>query len=86
MMNRCKTTVLLTCLNILMMALGTASGKAGMVVASFMACAANLFIHWFPDRLVLFRHEAQESTTSDNPFYKKSITIKRKAFFRELFA
>ncbi|MRR34770.1 protease HtpX, partial [bacterium] len=54
MMNRLKTTLLLTLLTLLMVAMGSAiGGQSGMVFAFLMACAMNFFSYWFSDKIVL---------------------------------
>ena len=60
MHNKIKTTLLLACLTLLMVAVGQAIGaKAGMVFAFFMACSMNLFCYWFSDRVVsIFKGQA----------------------------
>ncbi len=69
-MNTLKTTLLLTCLTLLMVAMGTAiGGKSGMVLAFFMACAMNVFSYWFSDKIVLKMYGAQEITEMENPAF-----------------
>lgn len=69
-MNTLKTTLLLTCLTLLMVAMGTAiGGKSGMVFAFFMACAMNVFSYWFSDKIVLKMYGAQEITEMENPAF-----------------
>ncbi|WP_243372453.1 zinc metalloprotease HtpX [Geotalea sp. SG265] len=69
-MNRLKTTLLLTCLTLLMVAMGSAiGGRSGMVFAFFMACAMNVFSYWFSDKIVLRMYGAQEITEMDNPTF-----------------
>lgn len=69
-MNRLKTTVLLTCLTLLMVAMGSAiGGRSGMVFAFFMACAMNVFSYWFSDKIVLRMYGAQEITEMENPAF-----------------
>ncbi|AJE03971.1 protease HtpX [Geobacter pickeringii] len=71
MMNRLKTTLLLTLLTLLMVAMGSAiGGRSGMVYAFFMACAMNFFSYWFSDKIVLSMYGAREITEAENPqFY-----------------
>jgi heat shock protein HtpX len=70
LMNRLKTTLLLTCLTLLMVAMGNAiGGKAGMVFAFFMACAMNFFSYWFSDKIVLRLYGAREITENDHPAF-----------------
>lgn len=69
-MNRLKTTLLLTCLTLLMVAMGSIiGGKTGMVVAFLMACAMNFFSYWFSDKIVLKMYGAQEITELENPAF-----------------
>ncbi|WP_179944525.1 zinc metalloprotease HtpX [Geobacter pickeringii] len=70
-MNRLKTTLLLTLLTLLMVAMGSAiGGRSGMVYAFFMACAMNFFSYWFSDKIVLSMYGAREITEAENPqFY-----------------
>ena len=69
-MNRLKTTLLLTCLTLLMVAMGSAiGGRNGMVFAFFMACAMNVFSYWFSDKIVLRMYGAQEITEQENPAF-----------------
>ncbi len=70
MMNRFKTTMLLTLLTLLMVAMGSAiGGKSGMVFAFFMACAMNFFSYWFSDKIVLKMYGAREITEAENPAF-----------------
>ncbi len=70
MMNRFKTTLLLTLLTLLMVAMGSAiGGKSGMVFAFFMACAMNFFSYWFSDKIVLKMYGAREITEAENPAF-----------------
>jgi heat shock protein HtpX len=81
MINRLKTTLLLTCLTLLMVAMGSAlGGKAGMVLAFFMACAMNLFSYWFSDKIVLRLYGAREITEEGNPsFYNMVMRLAAQA-------
>ena len=70
MMNRFKTTLLLTCLTLLMVAMGSSiGGKPGMVFAFFMAFAVNFFSYWFSDKIVLRLYGAREITENDHPAF-----------------
>ncbi|TLM99412.1 zinc metalloprotease HtpX, partial [bacterium] len=61
---------LLTCLTLLMVAMGSAiGGKSGMVFAFFMACAMNFFSYWFSDKIVLRMYGAREIGESDHPAF-----------------
>lgn len=70
-MNRLKTTLLLSLLTILMVAMGSAiGGKSGMVFAFIMALGMNVFSYWFSDKIVLKMYRAQEIGEHDHPgFY-----------------
>jgi heat shock protein HtpX len=69
-MNRLKTTVLLTVLTLLMVAMGNAiGGRGGMMFAFLMACGMNIFSYWFSDKIVLKMYDAQEITEAENPTF-----------------
>ena len=70
-MNRLKTTFLLTCLTLLLVAMGSAiGGQSGMIFAFFMAAAMNFFSYWYSDKIVLKMYNAQEVGEADHPqFY-----------------
>jgi len=52
MINRLKTTLLLSLLTVLMVLMGSAiGGQSGMVIAFLMALAMNFFPTGFPTRL-----------------------------------
>ncbi|UFS70998.1 zinc metalloprotease HtpX [Geomonas sp. RF6] len=69
-MNRLKTTLLLTLLTLLMVAMGNAlGGKTGMVFAFAMACATNFFSYWFSDKIVLRMYGAQEVGEHEHPAF-----------------
>lgn len=70
-MNRLKTTFLLTCLTLLLVAMGSAiGGQGGMVIAFGMAAAMNFFSYWYSDKIVLKMYNAQEVGEADHPqFY-----------------
>lgn len=70
MHNKFKTTLFLTCLTLLMIAVGQAiGGKTGMGFAFLLACGVNLFSYWFSDRIVLSMYKAQEVNASDQPAF-----------------
>jgi len=70
MMNRFKTTLLLTCLTLLMVAMGSAiGGSTGMVFAFLMACVMNFFSYWFSDKIVLKMYGAREVGEADHPAF-----------------
>lgn len=69
-MNRFKTTLLLTCLTLLMVAMGSAiGGRNGMVTAFVLACGMNFFSYWFSDRIVLSMYGAREVTEHENAYF-----------------
>lgn len=74
MMNQLKTTLLLTCLTLLMVAMGSAiGGKSGMMLAFLMACAMNFFSYWFSDKIVLAMYRAKEISESDDPAFYSMV-------------
>jgi len=74
MINTFKTTLLLTLLTLLMIAMGGAiGGKTGMAFAFFMAAAMNFFSYWFSDRIVLRMYGAQEVSAGDYPLFHGMI-------------
>lgn len=53
-MNMLKITFLLTCLTLLLVAMGSAiGGQSGMVIAFAIACAMNFFSYWYSDKIIL---------------------------------
>lgn len=74
MLNRFKTTLLLTCLTLLMVAMGSAiGGTSGMVFAFVMACAMNFFSYWFSDKIVLKIYGAREVGETDHPAFHAMV-------------
>jgi len=74
MMNHFKTTLLLTCLTLLMVAMGSAiGGSTGMVFAFLMACAMNFFSYWFSDKIVLKMYGAREVSEADHPAFHAMV-------------
>src|SRR5512138_1261892 len=70
MMNRLKTTLLLSLLTILMVAMGSAiGGRSGMVFAFVMALGMNFFSYWFSDKIVLKMYGAQEIGEHEHPVF-----------------
>lgn len=70
MLNRFKTTLLLTLLTLLMVAIGGAmGGKTGMVAAFAVAAVMNFFSYWFSDRIVLAMYGAREIAAGDSPYF-----------------
>lgn len=70
MMNRFKTTLLLSLLTVLLVFMGGAlGGQGGMIIAFGMALIMNFGSYWFSDKIVLRMYNAQEVTRSDNPAF-----------------
>ena len=70
MNNIFKTTLLLSLLTILLVAMGGAvGGKGGMMVAFLIAAAMNFGSYWFSDKIVLKMYNAQEITHKVNPSF-----------------
>jgi len=68
MMNRAKTLMLLAALTALLLWIGQAIGRQGvLVIALFFAAAMNLGAWWFSDSIVLRMHGAQELTPAEAP-------------------
>ena len=70
-MNRIKTTFLLTCLTLLLIAMGGAiGGQGGVVIAFVIAGAMNFFSYWYSDKIVLKMYRAKEVSENESPeFY-----------------
>ncbi|WP_336962078.1 zinc metalloprotease HtpX [Sphingobium aquiterrae] len=67
-MNGLKTTLLLSALTALFMALGyTLGGSGGAVIALLVAAGMNLFTFWNADRIVLAMHNAREVDANSAP-------------------
>jgi heat shock protein HtpX len=67
-MNRLKTAFFLTCLTLLMVAMGSAiGGKSGAIIASVLAGAMNFFTCWYSDRIVLGMYGVREVTEAEAP-------------------
>ncbi len=70
MMNRFKTTLLLTLLTMLLVFMGGAlGGKGGMMIAFVMAAVMNFGSYWFSDKIVLKMYNAQEITREIHPSF-----------------
>lgn len=70
MMNRFKTTILLSLLSILLVFMGGAiGGQGGMLVAFCMAAVMNFGSYWFSDKIVLRMYNAQEISREAHPFF-----------------
>jgi len=70
MLNRLKTTLLLSLLTVLMVLMGSAiGGQAGMFFAFALALAMNFFSYWFSDKIVLKMYGAREVGEHDHPAF-----------------
>lgn len=70
MMNRFKTTLLLTLLTMLLVFMGGAlGGKGGMMIAFCMAAVMNFGSYWFSDQIVLRMYNAQEISRQAHPSF-----------------
>jgi heat shock protein HtpX len=80
-MNMLKITFLLTCLTLLLVAMGTAiGGQSGMVIAFAIACAMNFFSYWYSDKIILKMYKAREVSAVDYPeFYGMVQRLARQA-------
>ncbi len=69
-MNTLKTTFLLTCLTLLMVAMGNAiGGQAGMLIAFVIAGGMNFFSYWYSDKIVLKMYKAREVSETESPAF-----------------
>jgi heat shock protein HtpX len=67
-MNTLKTTFFLTCLTLLLVAMGSAiGGKGGAVIAFAIAGAMNFFTYWYSDKIVLKMYGAREVDEAEQP-------------------
>jgi heat shock protein HtpX len=80
-MNMLKITFLLTCLTLLLVAMGTAiGGQSGMVIAFAIACGMNFFSYWYSDKIILKMYKAREVSAADHPeFYGMVQRLARQA-------
>ena len=80
-MNMLKITFLLTCLTLLLVAMGSAiGGQSGMVIAFAIACAMNFFSYWYSDKIILRMYKAREVSAADYPvFYGMVQRLARQA-------
>jgi heat shock protein HtpX len=70
MMNRFKTTLLLSLLTMLLVFMGAAiGGQGGMIIAFCMAAVMNFGSYWFSDKIVLRMYNAQEITREVHPTF-----------------
>ena len=69
-MNLLKITFLLTCLTLLLVAMGSAiGGQSGMLIAFGLACAMNFFSYWYSDKIILKMYKAREVSETENPAF-----------------
>ncbi len=69
-MNTLKTTFLLTCLTLLMIAMGNAiGGQSGMIIAFVLAGGMNFFSYWYSDKIVLKMYKAKEVSETESPAF-----------------
>ena len=80
-MNTLKTTFLLTCLTLLLVAMGSAiGGQSGMIIAFLIAGGMNFFSYWYSDKIVLKMYKAREVSESENSsFYNMVRRLARQA-------
>ena len=68
MINRLKTTLLLSLLTVLMVLMGNAiGGQTGMILAFLIALAMNFASYWYSDKIVLKMYAAREVGEHDQP-------------------
>jgi heat shock protein HtpX len=74
MINKLKTTLLLSLLTVLMVLMGNAiGGQSGMVIAFLIALGMNFFSYWYSDKIVLKMYGAKEIGENDNPAFYSMI-------------
>ena len=70
LINRFKTTLLLSLLSIMLVIMGGAiGGQSGMLVAFCLAAVMNFGSYWFSDKIVLRMYNAQEISRESHPFF-----------------
>jgi len=63
-----KTTFLLTCLTLILIAMGNmVGGRSGMMIAFIMAGGINFFSYWYSDKIVLKMYRAREVSEAESP-------------------
>jgi heat shock protein HtpX len=73
-MNTLKTTFLLTCLTLMLVAMGSAiGGQSGMIIAFLIAGGMNFFSYWYSDKIVLKMYKAREVSESENPAFYNMV-------------
>lgn len=80
-MNTLKITFFLTCLTLLMVAMGNAiGGQGGMVIALLLAGGMNFFSYWYSDKIVLKMYKAKEVSENESPaFYRMVKALSERA-------
>lgn len=69
-MNMLKITFFLTCLTLLLVAMGSAiGGQSGMLIAFALACGMNFFSYWYSDKIILKMYKAREVSEAENPAF-----------------
>jgi heat shock protein HtpX len=73
-MNTLKITFFLTCLTLLMVAMGNAiGGQGGMVIALLLAGGMNFFSYWYSDKIVLKMYKAKEVSETESPTFYRMV-------------
>ncbi|MDY0267452.1 zinc metalloprotease HtpX [Trichloromonas sp.] len=73
-MNTLKITFFLTCLTLLMVAMGNAiGGQGGMVIALLLAGGMNFFSYWYSDKIVLKMYKAREVSETESPAFYRMV-------------
>ena len=73
-MNTLKITFFLTCLTLLMVAMGNAiGGQGGMVIALLLAGGMNFFSYWYSDKIVLKMYKAKEVSENESPTFYRMV-------------
>jgi len=73
-MNTLKITFFLTCLTLLMVAMGNAiGGQGGMVIALLLAGGMNFFSYWYSDKIVLKMYKAKEVSETESPVFYRMV-------------
>jgi len=74
-MNRIKTTFLLTCLTLLLVAMGNLiGGQSGMIIAFVIAGGMNFFSYWYSDKIVLKMYRAKEVSEATHPTFYHMVS------------
>jgi len=74
MINKLKTTLLLSLLTVLMVLMGNAiGGQTGMVVAFLIALIMNFVSYWYSDKIVLRMYGAREVSEHGHPAFYNMV-------------